>query len=390
MWRHFALCLLSGCLVLTALADERPFRTDESTDDSLEWYQLVDGEFPPEGSAHYFAAELIAVDHVNRRGELRVCRTDAQRRSHWDLPVVFEMLPYGSIYYRGAPAALRDIPIGTHLHGLFYERDPDTPPPKSEFHHRKSTEAEFTRCFRLEDDFSYYRRQKRAWRIENIDLDENKLTCRGVSTDREISADAKAENADAKPTIFDLTRATRVWKGNGFGTPSDLVEGQIIQLNLTWATLYGPGRCTNIWLDGRSRMLASIQQVNKHDVYLKDRGLAGWIDHVDNQKRIVTMTLFDGGDPLLLSEAFQKGQSLTAVVAEPSLRSYDQVNDRKSGPILEVREIKKEPGSSGIQLVFQPSLLLEGFRPKRIIRVFPAGWNVISIPLEERLWPTRD
>ena len=41
------------------------------------------------------------------------------------------MLPYGSIYYHGAPAALQDIPLGTHLHGLFYLKEPDdkSPPP---------------------------------------------------------------------------------------------------------------------------------------------------------------------------------------------------------------------------------------------------------------------
>ena len=30
------------------------------------------------------------------------------------------MLPYGSVRYRGGAATLRDIPIGTHLHGWFY------------------------------------------------------------------------------------------------------------------------------------------------------------------------------------------------------------------------------------------------------------------------------
>src|SRR5436190_1917282 len=83
-------------------------------------FQLKQGEFPPEGTSHSIAGELIALDHVNRTGTLRPDRTDAQRRGDWDLPLHFTMLPYGSMRYRGAPATLKDIPIGTHLHGEFY------------------------------------------------------------------------------------------------------------------------------------------------------------------------------------------------------------------------------------------------------------------------------
>src|SRR5690606_17745540 len=133
--------------------EQPPFRTDANPDKDLSWYQLQPGEFPPDGSAHYFAGELIAVDHVNRRGTLRIDRTDAQNRSHWDLPVDFEMLPYGTIRYHGAPASLQDIPLGTHLHGLFYLKSPDAPGTRTVFYNRAALEADFTRAFQLEDDF---------------------------------------------------------------------------------------------------------------------------------------------------------------------------------------------------------------------------------------------
>ena len=83
--------LLVGVMACCLVAGGQPptFRTDTSEDDKLPWYQLVDGEFPPKGSSHYFAGELIEVDHVNRTGTLRIDRTDKQRRSHWDLPVDF-------------------------------------------------------------------------------------------------------------------------------------------------------------------------------------------------------------------------------------------------------------------------------------------------------------
>lgn len=372
--------LLLACTGLVQ-AEEAAYRTDANPDKELPWYQVQPAEFPPEGSAHYFSGELISVDHVNRRGTLRVARTDAQRRSHWDLPVDFELLPYGSLYYHGAPAALRDIPIGTHLHGLFYMKGPDAEGTATVFHNRASIEADFTRCFRLEDDFSYYARQGRAWRVDAVNLEENKLTVTGISTQ-----DGKP---DEKPTEFELLPSARVWEGRQIATLGDIAPGQTIQVNLTWATLYGPGRCTDLWLDEEARYIATEQQLAVHRQHQKERGLAGWIDEVDNQKRILKVTLFGGIDPALVDD-FVADDTVTAVVAEPTLRSYDQVNDRKRGPLLGKSSVEKAPGSSGVQLTFQQDLLLEGYRPGRIIRVFPSSWPVISIPLEERLWPARD
>ena len=381
---RLVLCCLAAFVWIGTLPaqGQQPFRTDaDSQDSKLPWFQLKPAEFPPEGSAHYFAGELIDVDHVERIGTLRIDRTDAQRRSHWDLPVDFELLPYGAIYYHGAPAELRDIPIGTHLHGLFYIKGKGEEGTRAVFHNRASLEKDFTRAFQLEDDFSYYARQGRAWRIDSVNLAENSMLATGVST-----ADGKA---DKQQTQFEILPATRVWKGRQIAGLKDLNKGQVVQLNLTWATLYGPGRCSDIWLDEESRSVATAQQLEIHRQHQKERGLAGWIDEVDNQQRIVKVTLFGGIDPKLVDE-FQPETSVTAVVAEPSLRSYDQVNDRKSGPLLEKKSVSPAPGSSGVQIVFQPSLLLEGFRPGRIVRLFPSGWPVVSIPLEERLWPARD
>jgi len=367
-------------LITQISSAQETFRTDQSTDESLDWYQLEPGKFPPEGSAHYFSGELIQKDHVNRTGRLRVSRTDAQRRSHWDLSVDFRMLPYGSLKYHGAPAALKDIPVGTHLHGWFYKKAPDEEV-KTIFHNRSSLEADFTRCFRLEDDFSYYASRNRAWKVAAVNLEEMKLSVFGITLDNKLT--------EEKLTVFDLQRSTRVWQGKSIASLEDIKPGQVIQLNLTWATLYGPGRVTDLWLDKESQQTAALHQLPIHRDHQKDRGLAGWVAEVDNQKRAVTVTLFDGVDGGLLKE-FQPNTSATIVVAEPNLRSYDQVNDRKGGPILAVKDAPKQPGSSGVQVVVQPSLLLEGFRPGRIVRVFPAGWPIISIPLEERLWPARD
>src|SRR6186997_2162584 len=102
----FGLC---SCVAISPAADPPKFRTDENRDKSLPWFQLVAGQFPPANSAHAISGELIQVDHVERKFRLRVDRDDSQDAGHFDLPIDAAMLPYGSIYYHGAPAALQDI-----------------------------------------------------------------------------------------------------------------------------------------------------------------------------------------------------------------------------------------------------------------------------------------
>jgi len=354
---------------------ETKFRTDGG-DEKLPWYQIQPGVFPPEGSAHYFAGELIGVDHLNRQFVLRTDRTDAQRRSHWDLPVSVEMLPFGAVYYHGAPASLADIPLGTHMHGHFYEKDPkDKSKPMAGWHQRVSPEGRFTRCLRLEDDFSYRARRNQLWRIDEVNHDENKL----VAT---LLTEGKPAE---KPETFDLTQATRVWKASGIATHKDLAKGQTAQLNITWATLYGAGRALDIWIDKASRKLATEHQLEKHRLHTRERGLPGWIDAVDNQKRILTITFFDNVDAELLAD-LKENSSAAIAVARHTLMTYDPVNDRKSGSILKVAKVADAIGSSGVQIQVKPSMLLEGFRPKRIVRVYPSGWKVIALPKEEQFF----
>jgi hypothetical protein len=354
-------------------------------------FQLKPGEFPPEGSAHYIGGELIALDHVNRTGVLRPDRTDAQKRGDWDLPLPFTLLPFGSLSYHGASAELRDIPIGTHLHGWFYQT-PSEPKEQKDAkskraaaktqvprYERLSIEAAYNLAFRLEDDFSHLARIQRAWRVDAVDLEKNVLTVTGIT----------AGKADAKVTLFQLVPGTRVWKGRGFGSITDLAVGQSVFINLTYATLKGPGRCKDIWLDAESRALATAQQQELHKQNLRERGFAGWIDAVDNQQAIVTVTLFSAFDPKL-KELFRVTQTtndvVTAATAEDNLRTWDQINDRKRGTLLESKEVPAAPGSSGLQVKFKSELLIEGFRPKRVIRLWPGGWRVDDLPREERIY----
>ena len=353
----FVILVSSLSLFLATAAEEKPVP-----------FQLQPGQFPPENSAAPVAGELIQADHVNRTGQLRPDRRDDQRTDDYDRALSFTLLPFGTLRYHGAPAELRDIPIGTHLNGQFYF-DGKTGRP---------VRGGSGRAFLLEDDFSYHQRQHRVWRLDAVNLGKSTITVTGLSL---------ADNrTDAKPTTFQLSPATRVWKGRGYGALPDLSVGQSLLLNLTVATLKGPGRATDIWLDEESRGMATTHQIEEHRAYQKWHGLPGWIDAVDNEKRLVTVTLFGGFDLALTNDFKLKGR-VAALVAEDSLRTYDQINDRMYSEVLEIKGVPLAPGSSGLQLVIKPENLLEGFRPRRILRLLPDSWPLIELPWEETLWP---
>lgn len=331
-------------------------------------FVLKRGEFPPAGSAHEAAGELIGLDPINRTGVLRQDRTDAISRSHWDEPLAFTLLPFGSITYHGAPAELRDIPIGTHLHGQFYWEETGG----------KDGKGAFTQALKLEDDFSHAERLRRVWRIDKVDLEKGVLTATGMG--------AKGDAPDAKAAAFQLFPSARVWKGRELAELADLAAGQRVLVNLTQCTLKGPGRVIDIWLDGESQKRAAARQVEIHRLFEHEHGLPCWVEAVDNKESLVTVMLFAGFDAQLL-EDFVVKESIISAVAEANLRTYDQGSDRMRGDLVEVtREPQPPAGSSGVRLKFKTSTLLEGHRPKRILRVFSGKWKVDEIPKEERIY----
>ena len=387
-----SLAVLCVSAVWLTAADAPKFRTDDGADKTLPWFQLVDGKFPPANSAHAISGELISVDHLERRFHLRVDRDDSQQAGFMDLPLDSIMLPYGSIYYHGAPAALQDIPLGTHLHGLYYlKAADDKSSPLASAYRRVTSKAAFKRCFRLEDDFSHDARQKQMWKIDAVNLAEKKLT----------ATLHRAGVAVGKPKLFDLLASTRVQMKNGGGTLKSLAAGQTVQINITWATLYGPGRILEIWLDEPSRQLATAQQLERHRDQVRDHGLPGWVSAVDDEAQIVTVTFFDGVDPKLFAELTginedphgwpfsrreddPKAPKGGIAVARESLMTYDPVNDRKGGNILAIGKTPIEPGNSGVQIKVKCCMLLEGHRPGRIVRFYPATWKVVALPHEEQ------
>ena len=77
--------------------------------------------------------------------------------------------------------------------------------------------------------------------------------------------------------------------------------------------------------------------------------------------------------------------------AEETLRTWWQDHDGMNGRIIAV-EKKDNPqfGSSGIQVKFRTSLLLEGFRPGRSVRIRAEAWPSIKPPYEERVRSMED
>jgi hypothetical protein len=369
--------------------DKRKALKDRKPGDPPEWFQLMEGQFPPEGSAHAATGELIHVEHLDRQFQIRVDRNDSQERGIWDLPLDATLLPYGSVWYHGAPAALQDIPLGTHLHGLFYLTDPEdkTPLPDT-WYKRKTPEWEFRRCLRIEDDYSFHARQKQLWKIDSVDLTTKKLTA---------TLQDKGKPS-GQPKLFDLLSSTRVFKGQGIADLKALKAGQTILFNLTWVTLYGPGRITDVWLDEPARALVTANQLERHRNYIRERGLPAWVTEVDDEQQFVTVMFFGNVDPKLFDELKTKDPNLPPpkdgspppveprgglAVARDTLMTYDPVNDRKTGSVLEVTKVPVEPGSSGVQMKIKMDMMLEGYRPKRIVRFYPETWKVIALPKEE-------
>ena len=101
--------------------------------------------------------------------------------------------------------------------------------------------------------------------------------------------------------------------------------------------------------------------------------------------RFIRFLSFDHVDCSLLDD-LKLRDSVGLAVAEENLLTYDPVNDRKRGPIVDIRDVPVAPGCSGLQIVVQPDLLLEGYRPGRKVRVYPSSWTVIALPKQDELF----
>ena len=369
-------------------------------------YRPVAGKFPELEKAHTYRGELVFVDHVNRRGSLRVLGVGVFRRND---PHPFAMLPYGMVRYHGAPADLRDIPLGTILHVTAYlPPDPKLSSVPVLPVDNKDRDANHYRgigvfpaenhVLLLEDEPSYCQRLGMTWKLKGVDLEK-------PATPILATLEPK-QGGDAKPTEQKLTfdNATRIWRGREALSVADLItegkktlDGQPVRLGLVWKPcpdgIFLRLHISDIWLDDASLQRAAQNQTETHKAFIRSRWMPAHVDNVEYGKfgrAKVTVTLFGGMDPALYAD-FQKGNPALINAAENTLKHagghYGPAHMASKGPIADVVKLPGEApmGSSGIQVSMETDLIIEGIRPGKVVRIRAAVWPAVDLPREEYL-----
>ena len=369
------------------------------------------GKFPPSEKAYSYRGELVFVDYANRRGSLRVQATGNFFRNP---PHPFTMLPYGIVRYHGAPADLRDIPLGTIMNiRAFLPPDPkvSTVPVLPVANKDNTTgfrppgmEPAENHALLLEDEPSYCLREGKVWRLKEVDLQKNQGL---ITASLESKEGEQGKGVEQKMTI---DPATRFWRGKECLGLEDLIaegilpatgqkalDGQPVLLGLNWQPtpdgVFLRYHISDIWLDETAMQRASRNQTELHKTFIRSRWMPAWIDSVEYAKfgrATVTATLFGGMDPALYAD-FKKGSPAFINAAENTLKhvggSYGPAHMASKGTILDVTTTAGEAplGSSGIQIRFETDLIIEGIRPTRVVRIRPTEWPAVQIPRQEYL-----
>jgi hypothetical protein len=388
---------LLALLASTANADDEPFRP-------------ATGKFPPLEKAHSYRGELVFVDHANRRGSLRVQGAGMYFRN---APHPFAMLPFGIVRYHGAPADLRDIPLGTVLHVRAFL--PPAPKisavPVLPVNNRKKnagysgagTAPAENHVLLLEDEPSHCQREGKVWKLKEVDLKNNE----GMIV---ASREAKGGDGKANEETMTFDAATRIWRGRESLGIEDLIaegvwpasgkkslNGQAVLLGITWKPtpngVFTRFHISDIWLDDIAMQRAARHQTESHKAFIRSRWMPAWVDTVEYGKfghAKVTATLFGGMHDCLYAD-FKKDVPALMNAVENTLKhthgAYGPAHMACKGPILDV--IKTDGnvplGSSGIQIRFETDLIIEGIRPGRVVRVRPGSWPQVNVPREEYL-----
>ncbi len=397
--RLMVFCLGLSLLTIAASAAEAPFRPEA-------------GKFPPLEKAHSYQGELVFVDHANRRGSVRVRGNGQYFRND---PHPFAMLPYGIVRYHGAPADLRDIPLGTVLHvRAFLPPDPKISAvpvlpvdnKKNDANHNRGAgiaPAE-NHVLLLEDEPSHCLREGFVWKLKEVDLKNNEGL---IVATREPKSGGDSKASEEKMT-FDA--ATRIWRGRESLSIEELIAegawpadgkkslgGQSVLLGITWKptpdAIFTRFHISDIWLDDAAMQRASHHQTAVHKAFIRSRWMGASIDAVEYGKfgrATVTATLFGGMDAKLYAD-FKKGSPAMMNAVANTLKhthgAYGPEHMASRGSILDVTKIPGDAplGSSGIQIRFETDLIIEGIRPGRTVRVRPGNWPNVQVPREEYL-----
>jgi len=398
-----ALCIGLHLLAHSAIFADEPFRPEA-------------GKFPPSENAHAYKGELVFVDHATRRGSIRVAGAGMFFRND---PHPFALLPYGIIRYRGGPADLRDIPLGTVLHvRAFLPPDPKVSSVPVLPIDNKERDANHNRgagvapaenhVLLLEDEPSHCVREGKVWKLKELEIQNKEGKIVAVRDWKQPPEGNPVGSADEQTMTFDA--ATRIWRGRESLGIEDLVaegewpasgkkslDGQIVLLGITWKPtpdgVFTRFHISDIWLDDTSIQRAARSQTEVHKAFIRSRWMPAWVDTVEYGKfgrATVTATLFGGMDESLYAD-FQKGVPAMMNAVENTLKhihgAYGPAHMSSRGSLLDVTKVSNDPplGSSGIQIRFETDLVIEGIRPGRVVRVRPNNWPLVDVPREEYL-----
>ena len=367
------------------------------------------GKFPPLEKAKAYMGQLAFVDHANRRGSIRVSGGEL---FHSTPPHPFAMLPYGMARYHGAPADLRDIPLGTMLYGRFYlPPDPDfsSVPVVSS---GKVTNPSENHALLLEDEPSFCLREGKVWKLKEVEL-ENKQGM--ILASREPKEGGEGKEGEQRMSI---DAATCIWRGREKLGFEDLIAeglwpaegkkslgGLVVYLGITWKPAGTWERrvgnrlhISDIWLDETAMQRAAQHQIKVHRELIRSRWMPAFVDAVEYGKfgeATVTATLFGGMDPALYAD-FKKGVGGQMAVTDANLKHSEGWVSHShmaiKGSMLDVTKQDKEVplGSSGIQIRMKVDLIVEGFRPGKIVRIRPMNWPDDAVPREEYTGGTKE
>ena len=386
-------------LITTATIADEPFRPEA-------------GKFPSLEKSHAYRGELVFVDHANRRGSIRVQGTGMFFRND---PHPFAMLPYGIVRYHGAPADLRDIPLGTVLHvRAFLPPDPKVSAvpvlpinnKKMDGNHNRGagTAPAENHVLLLEDEPSHCQRLGNVWKLKEVDLQKNQGMI-VASLEPKEGGDSKASEQ-----TMTLDAATRIYRGREWLGLEDMIAegawpavgkkslgGQAVLLGITWKPTPGGVftrfHISEIWLDDAAIQRAANNQSEVHKAFIRSRWMPAWIDAVEYGKfgrAKVTATLFGGMDASLYDDFKQGSPALMNAVGNTLKHThgaYGPAHMASGGSILDVTKTPGDThlGSSGIQIRFETDLIIEGIRPGRVVRVRPVSWPQVDVPREEYL-----
>jgi len=363
------------------------------------------GTFPKAGAGIELAGELVAVDHINRRFALRL---DGDFDRYRDCKLKATLLPYGEVWYHGAPADLADIPLGTRLHGRFLLPPKDVAPRELKTDEEKRFPPPLhDHALVIEDGFSHERRRGRALRIDKIDVKpgeyghgDKRFSFPGGSVVL-TQVQASGQPLDGPPdtlkdAIYTVDASTRVWKDGRPGTLADLAVGQVVQANLGWTPDWATGQFhgLDIWTDEKSCEVAAEQQRQLHLRRIRLYWLPGWVEKVDygpDGRGLLTVTYFAGMDRQIYEEIEMRNAFRFLKRTDHRLRIIcGGEGDLGSGVhVTKWRDVDPAPppGSSGITHEIEVSVQQhqEGFRPGRFIRSSSLSWPQAIMPPEWRL-----